>query len=71
MTKKKVSRGYPSIYGSKRAFQRMKRRELKELKRAIDAVRLGCAYMPAYEEWKHLEKSFNVIYAATRPGVWK
>jgi hypothetical protein len=72
MTKKKVTRGYPSTFPSKRVFQRKKRRDLLVLKRAIDEARLGCAYLPGYPDtWRKLESSFYAIFEATRPGVWK
>jgi hypothetical protein len=75
MTKKEVPRERPYpywTYPSKRVFQRSKRAELRALKKAFEAVRCGCAYMPGYKEhWGPLEKHLKALIEKARPRSWK
>lgn len=74
-SKKKVAKRRPYPYWispSRRAFQRRKRAELRALKKAFDAARTGCAYMPGYKEhWGPLETHLKALIELARPRFWK
>jgi len=71
--KAKRSRGYPHwAFPSKRAFQRQKRKDLRELKKGLGVAQMGAAYLPGYQEhWKKLQEHFDALYEAARPRNWK
>lgn len=45
-TKKPIPKSVAQLYGSARAFRQTKRRALRQLIKALDELRLGCAHYP-------------------------
>lgn len=76
---KKVRRkrgpGYPSFnkqYTSLRDFQVQKRKELKNLQRAFEAVQCGVAYVPGYSKhWAKLAANLRAMIDSASPRSWK
>lgn len=48
-------------YGTARNYKKEKRRQLREVKRALNSFRFGMAYCPAYKE---VERAIDEIDAA-------
>lgn len=50
---------YGDFKSTKRNWHQMKRAELRELIKALDVFRLGCAYTPAYADVLAIEKALS------------
>jgi hypothetical protein len=76
MTKEKVpkrEKRYPHwVFPTKRAFQRAKRANLRQVRAALSELQNGCAYLPGYREhWAPIKEHFDALFESARPGNWK
>lgn len=75
-SKKKVSKrgsGYPNwAFPSRRAFQRRKRAELRQVRAALQVLQNGIAFVPGYRpNWEKIVTHFKALEEAVRPRNWK
>lgn len=57
-------KGAEHIRHTKREWRQLKRRQLREIRKAVDAFRLGCAYVPGYRD-----KELILAYHAGMEGL--
>lgn len=59
-------------YGSRRAFKQAKRKQIRDLRKAIIELRSGCAYMPkgAYEAIKLINSEVDYITSEASLKKW-
>lgn len=53
-----------------RAFKAKKRGELKAVLKAMSVLRLGCAYMPGYEQFDKIEQYLSELKRETSEKQW-
>jgi hypothetical protein len=66
-----MARKLPHILpGTLRQWRVRKRRELRDVSRALDALRLGCAYSPIRQEVEHIQTAVDSARQKLR-GNWE
>lgn len=60
------------VYPTRRAFHLAKRAHARAVKRALEDLRLGIAFVPGfYEHWEPMMKHFRALTDGMRPENWK
>jgi hypothetical protein len=54
-----------------RQFASRKRKELREVLRALDTFRIGCAYVPKYEAMERVEEGLEAMKEAMEVKHWR
>lgn len=54
-----------------RQFQRKKRADLRALRKALERMRTGVAYVPGHRHFEEMDASCKALESVIRPGNWK